>query len=69
MMTDFCTPGEGALDAWTEGSKPVRELLDFVSRVTDPDSESFVPEEDRVAVFDMDGTILSENHPGDLEWA
>ncbi|MBR6204262.1 MAG: haloacid dehalogenase-like hydrolase [Candidatus Methanomethylophilaceae archaeon] len=68
-MTDIFMPGEGALDAWTEGSKPVKALLDFVSRVTDPASESFVPEEDRVAVFDMDGTILSENHPGDLEWA
>ena len=69
QMTDLCKPGEGAMDAWTDGSKPVKDLIEFVSRVTDPGSGSFVPEEDRVAVFDMDGTILSENHPGDLEWA
>ncbi|PJN94326.1 HAD family hydrolase [Amaricoccus sp. HAR-UPW-R2A-40] len=35
-------------------------IIDFVSRVTDPDSADFVPEEDRIAVFDNDGTLWSE---------
>jgi phosphoglycolate phosphatase-like HAD superfamily hydrolase len=35
-------------------------ILDFVSRVTDPGSADFVPEQDRIAVFDNDGTLWSE---------
>lgn len=35
-------------------------IIDFVSRVTDPASSDFVPEEQRIAVFDNDGTLWSE---------
>ena len=45
---------------WTEGSEPAKELADYVDMVTDEESESFIPEEDRIAVFDMDGTLTCE---------
>jgi hypothetical protein len=35
-------------------------IIDFVDRVTDPASADFVPERDRIAVFDNDGTLWSE---------
>ncbi len=35
-------------------------IVDFVSRVTDPASPDFVPQEARIAVFDNDGTLWSE---------
>ena len=35
-------------------------IIDFVGRVTDPASPDFVPEEERIAVFDNDGTLWSE---------
>jgi phosphoglycolate phosphatase-like HAD superfamily hydrolase len=35
-------------------------IIEFVESVTDPSSESFVPEDDRIAVFDNDGTLWSE---------
>jgi phosphoserine phosphatase len=35
-------------------------ILDFVERVTDPASGDFVPEVQRIAVFDNDGTLWSE---------
>jgi phosphoserine phosphatase len=35
-------------------------IVDFVNRVTDPGSADFVPEQDRIAVFDNDGTLWSE---------
>lgn len=35
-------------------------IVDFVTRVTDPASKDFVPEEARIAVFDNDGTLWSE---------
>ena len=35
-------------------------IIEFVESVTDPSSGSFVPEDDRIAVFDNDGTLWSE---------
>lgn len=35
-------------------------IIDFVTSVTDPASDDFVPEEQRIAVFDNDGTLWSE---------
>ena len=47
------------LASWTDG--PARDaILEFVSRVSDPDSGAFVAPADRIAVFDNDGTLLVE---------
>jgi phosphoglycolate phosphatase-like HAD superfamily hydrolase len=35
-------------------------IIDFVEGVTDPGGDGFVPEDDRIAVFDNDGTLWSE---------
>ena len=37
-----------------------RTIAEFVAAVTNPDSPDFVPERDRVAVFDNDGTLWTE---------
>ena len=58
--TSVCrtTPGD-PLPSWTEG--PTKQaIVDFVGAVTEPGSESFVQEPDRIAVFDNDGTLWSE---------
>lgn len=47
------------LPSWREGA-PKRAILDFVRRVTDADSPDRVPEAERVAVFDNDGTLWPE---------
>lgn len=47
------------LQSWNDSG--VKEtIVDFVQRVTDPGSADFVPEPDRIAVFDNDGTLWSE---------
>lgn len=47
------------LPSWNEtGTK--KAIVDFVQTVTDPDSSSYVQPEDRIAVFDNDGTLWSE---------
>ena len=47
------------LDSWNDG--PVKQtILDFVAAVTDPASTDFVPEGERIATFDNDGTLWSE---------
>lgn len=35
-------------------------IISFVESVTDPSADAFVPEPDRIAVFDNDGTLWSE---------
>ena len=47
------------LPSWRETSAK-RSIVDFVAAVTHPDSPDFVPGPDRVAVFDNDGTLWTE---------
>ena len=48
---------------WTPDSAPAQSLRDYVARVTDPkDEASFIPVKDRIAVFDMDGTLTCETY-------
>ena len=44
-------------------------IVEFVDAVTDPSSDAFVPEADRVAVFDNDGTLSTENPYAQLAFA
>ena len=49
------------LPSWNEG--PAKSaLLDFVHATTDPQSAKFVPQPERIATFDQDGTLWVE-HP------
>ncbi len=47
------------LPSWRDG-KAKAAIIAFVDSVTDPASESFVPQGDRIAVFDNDGTLWAE---------
>ncbi len=47
------------LNLWNDG-KIKSEILAFVKSVTDKTSANYISEKDRIAVFDMDGTILIE---------
>jgi hypothetical protein len=47
------------LPSWREA--PAKQsIVEFVAAVTDPGSPDFIPEYDRVAVFDNDGTLWTE---------
>ena len=48
---------------WTEDSPAMASIVDYVKSLTDENSDEFVPEEERVAVFDMDGTLYGELFP------
>lgn len=59
---------ETVLEYWTDDSKPKEVLTTFVENAVNPDSEGYIPEANRIAVFDMDGTLLSETNPYYFEW-
>jgi hypothetical protein len=47
------------LPSWND-SEAKRAILDFVGRVTEPTNPDFVPEPERIATFDNDGTLWAE---------
>jgi phosphoglycolate phosphatase-like HAD superfamily hydrolase len=47
------------LPSWNEGAVK-KAITDFVTRVTTPGSPDFVPEPERIATFDNDGTLWCE---------
>ena len=51
--------GAAALTAyWAPDSAAAQDLRDYVIKVTDPnDKANYIPEKDRIAVFDMDGNF------------
>jgi hypothetical protein len=55
IVTDKTDP----LPSWDETPNK-RSILEFVVAVSDPGSDELVPEADRVAVFDNDGTLWAE---------
>ena len=55
-------------DTWNENTESLNKLKEYVEDVTDKTSEHFIPVEDRIAVFDMDGTLYGEKAPIYIEW-
>ena len=48
---------------WAADSSVAQSLREYVTRVTDPeDAANFIPVKDRIAVFDMDGTLTCETY-------
>mgnify|MGYP002625463189 CR=1 FL=1 len=48
---------------WASDSKPAKKLRSYVKKVTNKkDKENYIPKKDRIAVFDMDGTLTCETY-------
>ena len=58
---------EDTFSQWNPDAPALNALIEYVEAVTDPDSEDFIPETDRIATFDMDGTLMGELFPTYLE--
>ena len=48
---------------WAKDSVAKQKLTEYVNDVTDKRSKNFIPVADRIAVFDVDGTIACETAP------
>lgn len=53
----------GNFQYWNRDSAAKEKLVSYVKDVTNPKSSNFIPVEHRLAVFDMDGTLLGERTP------
>ena len=52
------------LSLWTENAPLKSELTAYMKTITDESGADFIPVENRIAVFDMDGTLCCETDPG-----
>ena len=52
-----------ALSLWNDGAKLKAQLTDYIKAVTTAGSKDFIPVENRIAVFDFDGTLFCETDP------
>lgn len=59
QLTDYAE----SFPSWNPDSPSLKELVDFVAASTDESGSGYIRKEDRIAVFDMDGTILCEKAP------
>ena len=54
---------EKAFPSWNADSASLKALTDFVADAVNKDGDGYLAPADRIAVFDMDGTILCEKAP------
>ena len=53
----------GQLSLWVKDAPSKKVLTDYVDAVTDKNSQDYIPAVDRIAVFDLDGTVFCESDP------
>ena len=57
-----------ALELWTDDAPAKIALTAYMAAITDPGSEDFIPVLDRIAVFDLDGTLFCETDPNYFDY-
>ena len=53
---------DNQLNLW-EDCDSKNKILDYIKEITSEQSTNFIPKPDRIAIFDMDGTIFQETDP------
>ena len=61
------SPETEPFQLWNPDAPALNALTGYVEAVTNPASPDFIPETDRIATFDMDGTLMGELFPTYLE--
>ncbi len=63
-IADKAPADTDSLSLWTEKAPLKSQLSEYMKTITDKSSKDFIPVENRIAVFDMDGTLCCETDPG-----
>ena len=51
------------LSLWQENALPRQKLIEYMKAITDRNSDQYIPIGNRIAVFDLDGTLFCETDP------
>ena len=57
------------LSLWYNQAPAKQALVSYMQDITDKKSPNFIPVENRIAVFDLDGTLILETDPTYFDWA
>ena len=70
-MTGFAFAEEAtreAISQWNPDAPALNELTEYIEAVTDEASPDYIPVKNRIAVFDLDGTLMCETDPFCFEY-
>ena len=59
---------EELLDLWVDDAEAKQALIAYMDVITDEDGLDYIPAEDRIAVFDLDGTLFCETDPNYFDY-
>jgi len=59
---------EPVLTLWTDEALAKQKLTEYIASITVEGSEDYIPPEDRIAVFDFDGTLFCETDPNYFDY-
>ena len=68
LLIGFDYKNRNDFKLWNKSSLALSQLCEYVEDVTDNSSINYIPKEDRIAVFDMDGTLYGEKAPIYVDW-
>lgn len=59
---------EEMLSLWTDDAAAKKALTEYLEAISDESGADFIPVEDRIAVFDLDGTLFCETDPNYFDY-
>ncbi|MBR0282825.1 MAG: haloacid dehalogenase-like hydrolase [Oscillibacter sp.] len=65
-LSDLWT--NAALSLWTDAAPAKAALTAYMDAITDENGAEFIPVENRIAVFDLDGTLFCETDPNYFDY-
>jgi len=66
--TETVVEADSEFPSWVQNSPALAQIQAFVADVCNPESPNYVEPADRIATFDMDGTIMCEKAPIYVDW-
>jgi phosphoglycolate phosphatase-like HAD superfamily hydrolase len=67
-VSAFAEESGSVLLEWNPEAPALKALIEYVEDVTNEASPNYIPDADRIATFDMDGTLCAELYPTYLEY-
>ncbi|MBR0130493.1 MAG: DUF3089 domain-containing protein [Firmicutes bacterium] len=70
LLQRFCgiIKSQSPLSLWTDDAAAAKSLMDYIDAVTEEGGKDYIPETDRIAVFDLDGTLFCETDPNYFDY-
>ncbi len=67
-LDNVVVDGQSILTYWNDDAEAKKALIDYVEAITDENSADYIPVENRIAVFDFDGTLFCETDPNYFDY-